>query len=139
MTARHNGLTGKWIAHRVHEDTPIDRPRPLLYFLTSILADSALVGSAAASPSIKDTSATPMQAKDASKASSEKPSTKTQTAASSRASASEIANAKAKGLAWVNTESKVYHSGGRYCGKAKHGQFMSKADAQKAGHKAAKR
>ncbi len=54
-------------------------------------------------------------------------------------SSSEIANAKAKGMVWVNTGTKVYHTGGRYYGTTKHGQFMSEADAQKAGYKAAKR
>ena len=55
------------------------------------------------------------------------------------ASPSEIANAKAKGMVWVNTQSKVYHSGGKYYGNTKQGQFMTEADAQKAGYKAAKR
>lgn len=54
-------------------------------------------------------------------------------------SANEIASAKAKGMVWVNTESKVYHTGGKYYGNTKHGQFMSAADAQRAGYKAAKR
>ncbi len=58
---------------------------------------------------------------------------------SSTASSSDIANARSKGLVWVNTETKVYHTGGRYYGNTKHGQFMSQADAEKAGYKAAKR
>jgi hypothetical protein len=56
-----------------------------------------------------------------------------------QASSSDIANAKAKGMVWVNTESKVYHTSGKYYGNTKHGQFMSAADAQKAGYKEAKR
>jgi cytoskeletal protein RodZ len=56
-----------------------------------------------------------------------------------QASSGDIASAKAKGMVWVNTESKVYHTGGKYYGNTKHGQFMSAADAQKAGYKEAKR
>ncbi|MEO6964554.1 MAG: hypothetical protein ABI076_01485 [Acidobacteriaceae bacterium] len=62
-----------------------------------------------------------------------------QPAAASTASSSDIANAKSKGMVWVNTESKVYHSDGKYYGNTKHGKFMTAADAQKAGYKAAKR
>ena len=51
----------------------------------------------------------------------------------------QIADAKSKGMVWVNTESKVYHKDGKYYGNTKHGQFMTEADAQKAGYKAAKR
>ncbi|HUB18162.1 MAG TPA: hypothetical protein VL990_05980 [Acidobacteriaceae bacterium] len=42
------------------------------------------------------------------------------------------------GMVWVNTSSKVYHkSGSRYYGNTKQGKWMSEADAQKAGYKAA--
>jgi hypothetical protein len=63
---------------------------------------------------------------------------KTPAATNSTVSSSDVANAKSKGLVWVNTESKVYHSNGKYYGNTKHGQFMSVADAQKAGYRAAK-
>jgi hypothetical protein len=50
----------------------------------------------------------------------------------------EIADAKAKGMVWVNTSSKVYHKEGEFYGKTKQGKFMTEADAQKAGYRAAK-
>ncbi len=58
--------------------------------------------------------------------------------AASTASASEIADAKAKGLVWANTSSKVYHkSDDRYYGKTKAGKFMTEDEAQKAGYRVA--
>lgn len=43
------------------------------------------------------------------------------------------------GMVWVNTSSKVYHkSGSRWYGKTKSGKWMTEAEAQKAGYKAAK-
>lgn len=59
-------------------------------------------------------------------------------AAPKGATASEIDDAKAKGLVWVNTDSKVYHKGGRYFGKTKEGKFMTEAEAKKAGFTGAK-
>ena len=53
-------------------------------------------------------------------------------------SASEIADAKAKGLVWVNTKSKVYHKDGASFGTTKAGKFMTEDDAKKAGFRAAK-
>src|SRR5262249_16625054 len=50
----------------------------------------------------------------------------------------DITNAKAKGMVWVNTESKVYHKDGKYYGKTKAGKFMTEDDAKKAGYHAAK-
>jgi hypothetical protein len=51
---------------------------------------------------------------------------------------SEIADAKAKGMVWVNTSSKIYHKEGKSYGKTKRGQFMSEDDAKKAGYREAK-
>ena len=54
------------------------------------------------------------------------------------ASAAEIADAKSKGMVWVNTNSKIYHKDGEFYGNTKEGKFMMEADAQKAGFRAAK-
>lgn len=50
----------------------------------------------------------------------------------------QIADAKAKGLVWVNLDSKVYHTEGQFYGKTKKGKFMTKDEADKAGYRAAK-
>jgi hypothetical protein len=49
----------------------------------------------------------------------------------------DIADAKAKGMVWVNTSTKVYHKEGQFYGKTKRGKFMTEDEAQKAGFKAA--
>ena len=70
--------------------------------------------------------------------------TKAAKAGSSKAAAmvapsdKEIADAKAKGLVWVNLNSKVYHKDGEFYGKTKQGKLMAEADAEKAGYRAAK-
>ena len=50
----------------------------------------------------------------------------------------QIADAKAKGMVWVNLNSGIYHKDGEFYGKTKSGKFMTEADAMKAGHRAAK-
>jgi len=50
----------------------------------------------------------------------------------------EIADAKAKGMVWVNLSSGVYHKEGKFYGKTKKGKFMSEDDAKKAGYHEAK-
>jgi hypothetical protein len=50
----------------------------------------------------------------------------------------EIADARSKGLVWVNISTKVYHKDGQFYGKTKQGKFMTEDDAKKAGYRAAK-
>ena len=50
----------------------------------------------------------------------------------------QIADAKAKGLVWVNTKTKAYHKEGAMYGKTKHGKFMTEEDAKKEGYREAK-
>jgi len=49
----------------------------------------------------------------------------------------DIADAKAKGMVWVNTTTKVYHKDGEFYGKTKKGKFMAEDEAKKAGFRAA--
>src|SRR5580704_7745570 len=63
---------------------------------------------------------------------------KTASSPSAAPSDKDIADAKTKGLVWVNTSTKVYHKDGQFYGKTKRGEFMSEADAQKAGNREAK-
>jgi hypothetical protein len=60
-------------------------------------------------------------------------------ATTASASDSQIAAAKSGGMVWVNTDSGVYHKGGRWYGKTKTGKFMSEADAKAAGYKASEK
>ncbi len=115
------------------------RKRLSLYVTTPLLAGSLLGGIGFASHKKNASAASPAQTQAAASGSSASTAQKSPAASTSRPDAGEIASAKAKGMVWVNTESKVYHTGGRYYGKTSHGKFMSMADAQRAGYKAAKR
>ena len=52
---------------------------------------------------------------------------------------SQISAAKSGGMVWVNTDSGVYHKGGRWYGKTKTGKFMSESEAKAAGYKASEK
>ena len=52
-------------------------------------------------------------------------------------SSEEIADAKAKGLVWVNLATRVYHKDGPLYGTTKLGKFMKEEDAKKAGYRIA--
>jgi hypothetical protein len=54
-------------------------------------------------------------------------------------SSADIANAKAKGMVWVNLNTKVYHKAAdKEYGTTKNGKFMTEADAKAAGARIAK-
>ena len=59
--------------------------------------------------------------------------------AAATASSPEIAAAQAGGKVWVNTDSGVYHKGGRWYGKTNAGKFMTESEAKAAGYKAAQK
>jgi hypothetical protein len=56
-----------------------------------------------------------------------------------RPSAKQIADAKAKGMVWANTRAKVYRDAdSRLYGRTRHGKFMTLDEATKAGFTAAR-
>jgi cytoskeletal protein RodZ len=58
--------------------------------------------------------------------------------ASKTAATQQVPPANSAGMVWVNTDSGVYHKPGtRWYGKTKQGKYMTEADAQKAGYRAA--
>ena len=60
--------------------------------------------------------------------------------AAKKATAQQAPPANSAGMVWVNTDSGVYHKPGtRWYGKTKQGKYMTEADAQKAGYRAAAR
>jgi hypothetical protein len=94
--------------------------------MTAFVAALSMVGPATAQAPVKTT---------------EKAKSSTQTKAvetTPAPTAQEIADAKAKGMVWVNTSTKVYHKEGAYYGKTKKGKFMTEDEAKTAGFKAAK-
>ncbi|HEY6990664.1 MAG TPA: hypothetical protein VH369_19870 [Bryobacteraceae bacterium] len=86
-----------------------------------------------------DTAATASTAAPAAPATTSAPKATSKTPAPvANASASDIAAAKASGKVWVNTDTGIYHKGGRWYGKTKQGKFMSEDEAKKAGYHEAK-
>ena len=49
----------------------------------------------------------------------------------------QVRSAQASGMVWVNTDSGIYHKGGRWYGNTKQGKFMTEDEAVKAGYRAA--
>lgn len=87
----------------------------------------------AATPAPAGTAAAPAAPATAPKAAKSKTP-----APAANASDSDIASAKSLAKVWVNTDTGVYHKGGRWYGKTKQGKFMSEDDAKKAGYHEAK-
>jgi hypothetical protein len=102
--------------------------------LTVAISASLLVAQADSQATPANPSATP-----APSSSGSTPSSKASTASSGAPTPQDIASAKASGKVWVNTETGVYHKGGRWYGKTKKGKFMTETEAKAAGYKSAKR
>ncbi len=99
------------------------------------LAPMVTVGAAAA-----PAAATPAPKKDVPAATKAVESAKEKaTAAKEKATSAPAQTPPAKGMVWVNTESKIYHKeGDRWYGKTKQGKFMVEAEAIKEGYREAK-
>ena len=94
-------------------------------------AESATKAASKAKKAAKDTS-------DAATNAASETARKATSAPATTASESEIAAAKADGKVWVNTQTGVYHKGGKWYGATKEGKFMTEQDAIKAGYRASK-
>lgn len=105
------------------------------------IAMTSLVAAAFTLPTFAGQASTAAPAPVAAKTTTSTTATKTAHAAKPATpapTAQEISDAQAKGLVWVNLNTKVYHTSGDLYGKTKHGQFMTKDEAEKAGYHAAK-
>jgi hypothetical protein len=105
---------------------PINKVLGLLILSVALTAAPAMYRNSFAQPAptkdTKTTKSTSAKSTDATPAPSDK----------------EIADAKSKGMVWVNLSSGVYHKEGKFYGKTKKGKFMSEDDAKKAGYHEAK-
>jgi hypothetical protein len=98
-----------------------------------LLALGSLLGASLVLAQTTPSSSTPAKPATATSTSKAKP------AATPPPSADDIASAKAKGMVWVNTNTKVYHySTDSHYGTTKAGKFMAEADAKAAGYRASK-
>jgi hypothetical protein len=117
-------------------------PRKLiLWMLAFCLTFAVGISPALAKAQASSSSPSPTAVKPAAQApAAPAPSGNTATkSAGAKPSGSGIAAAKASGKVWVNTESGVYHKGGRWYGKTKTGKFMTEAEAKAAGFKASQK
>jgi hypothetical protein len=108
----------------------------LAFCLTLVVGIAPILAKAQATASSAPAAKPATQATPAAPATPAAGSTASKSADGKPASA-DITAAKAAGKVWVNTESRVYHKGGRWYGKTKQGKFMTEADAKAAGYKAA--
>ena len=105
------------------------------FLITTALATALVSGQAFGQ------AAAPAKAADAAQSAAKSATTKVEKAAKTVAnpvSDKDIADAKAKGMVWVNLNSKVYHTEGEFYGHTKEGKFMTEDEAKKAGYRAAK-
>ena len=103
-----------------------DPLKPLLNFFPSAFLAIALLVPGAVNATQAGTTAPASEKAKATKGSAATPS------------AAEIADAKSKGLVWVNLNTHVYHKDGSFYGTTKNGKFMTEDEATKAGNRAAK-
>jgi len=108
------------------------------WVLLAIFVAPSLAQSASTPPSGQSTGSSPTAPADASSKKSQKASS-AKSEPSAKITQTQIDAAKASGQVWVNTDTGVYHKGGRWYGKTKQGKFMDESDAKKAGYKAAEK
>jgi hypothetical protein len=104
-------------------------------FIVPCMAQSQSTSNPSSGQSTRSSPTAPAEdsSKDGHKASSAK------SAPSAKITQTQIDAAKASGQVWVNTDTGVYHKGGRWYGKTKQGKFMDEKDAKKAGYKEAEK
>jgi hypothetical protein len=113
--------------------------KTLVFVLGSMLSASLVMAQAPAA-STTASKTTPTKTTAAAPAKAATPAAaKTPAAKPAAPNAGDIAASKAKGLVWVNLNTKVYHpSADKEYGTTKNGKFMTEADAKAAGARAAK-